>query len=139
MCVLRAYGKHFDVDTYMKKSKLQPCLIYHRGEHKLKKTNPKKYKWPDSGINVPVSNASFENFRRQVKDAIKFLIKNKSEIKKLTNFKGVEGVQLDFPVSHDQEKYIQEYFFPAELIVLASALSLGLGISEYPESNEKHT
>ena len=88
MCVLRAYGKNFDVDTYMTKSRLEPCLVYHRGEPK-KRT--KKYKWTTSGIHVPVSNTSFENFRRQVRDAIKFLINNKSEIKKLTKFKGVEG------------------------------------------------
>ena len=88
MCVLRAYGKNFDVDTYMTKSRLEPCLVYHRGEPK-KRT--KKYKWTTSGIHVPVSNTSFENFRRQVRDAIKFLINNKAEIKKLTKFKGVEG------------------------------------------------
>ena len=133
MCVLRAYGKQFDVDTCMSKSKLKPCLVYHRGEPK---TKTKKYRWSDSGINVPVSNAAYENFRRQVKDAIQFLIKNKEEIKKLKKFKGVDGVQLDFPVAHDHNKFIQEYFFPAELIAIAATLSLGLGISEYPESNE---
>ncbi len=139
MCVLRAAGRHFDVDAYMMKSKLQPCLIYHRGEPKLKKTTPKKYKWPDSGINVVVSNASFENFRRQIRDAIQFLIKNKTEIRKLIKYKGVEGVELDFPTSYDPSKWIQDYFFPAELIALASQLGLELRISEYPESNEKTT
>lgn len=136
MCTLRASGKHFDVDAFLKKSKLQPCLVYHRGEPKSQ-ANPKKYKWPDFGINVPVSNASFENFRRQIRDAIQFLTKNKTEIRKLINFKGVEGVELDFPTSHDRDKFIQDYFFPAELIALACQLGLELRISEYPESNEK--
>jgi hypothetical protein len=138
MCVLRAAGKHFDVDTFLRKSKLQPCLVYHRGEPKSH-ANPKKYKWTVSGINVPVSNASFKNFRRQVRDAIQFLIINKAEIRKLFKFDGVEGVELDFPTSHDSDKFLQEYFFPTELIALASQLGLELRISEYPESNEKTT
>jgi len=139
MCVLRAYGKHFNVDAYMEKSKLKPCLVYHKGEVKNPKPIKRIYKWPESGINVVVSNASFENFRRQIRDAIKFLIKNKSEIKKLRKFKGVEGIQLNFPTSHDRDQFIQEYFLPAELIALASELGLGLAISEYPESNENNT
>lgn len=134
MCVLRAYGKHFDVDAFMEKSKLQPCVVYHRGERRTK-----KYKWTTSGINVPVSNASFENFRRQVKDAIQFLIKNKAEIRRLNKFKDVEGVELDFPTSHDSAQFYQDYFFPAELIALAFQLRLELRISEYPESSEKAT
>ncbi len=139
MCVLRASGKHFDVDAYMMKSKLKPCLVYHRGEPILKKTNPKKYKWAGSGINVVVSNASFENFRRQIRDAIQFLIKNRTEIRKLIKYEGVEGVELDFPTSHNSQKFYQDYFFPAELIALASQLGLELRISEYPEANEKAT
>ena len=136
MCTLRAAGKHFDVDSYMKKSTLKPCVVYHRGEPK---TKTKKYKWTASGINVPVSNASFENFRRQIRDAIQFLIKNKTEIKKLRKYKGVEAVELDFPASHDSGKYIQDYFFPATLIALAYQLGVELRVSEYPESNEKNT
>jgi hypothetical protein len=138
MCVLRASGKHFDVDTFLKKSKLKPCLVYHRGEPKSQ-VKPKKYKWPDSGINVPVGNASFENYRRQIRDAIQFLIKNKTEIKKLSKFPGVESVALDFPTSHDRNKFIQDYFIPTELIALSCQLGVELRISEYPEPNEKTT
>ncbi len=137
MCVLRAAGKHFDVDACMMKSKLQPCLVYHKGEAKNPKSTKKIYKWPDSGINVVVSNASFENFRRQIRDAIQFLIKNKTEIRKLVKFEGVDGVELDFPTSYNPEQFIQDYFFPSELIALASQLGLELRLSEYPESNEK--
>jgi hypothetical protein len=136
MCLLRASGKHFDVDAFIKKYKLQPCLVYHRGEPKSQ-SKPKKYKWPDSGINVPVSNASFENYRRQIRDAIQFLINNKTEIKKLIKFKGVESVEIDFPTSNDRNKFIQDYFIPAELITLACQLGLELRISEYPGPDEK--
>lgn len=138
MCTLRAGGKHFDVDAFLINSKLQPCLVYHRGEPKSK-NNPKKYKWTSSGINVPVSNASFENFRRQIRDAIKFLTKNKIELIKLIKCKGIDGAELDFPASHDRDKFIQDYFFPAELITLACQMGLELRISEYPDSDEKTT
>jgi hypothetical protein len=139
MCTLRASGKYFDVDSFVKKSKLKPCLVYHTREAKNPKPIKKIYKWPDSGVNVPVSNASFQNYRRQIRDAIKFLIKNKTEIRKLINFKGVESVELDFPTSHDRNNFIQDYFLPAELIALACQLGLELRISEYPESDEKPT
>ena len=135
MCTLRAYGKQFDVDAFVKKSKLKPCVVYHRGEPKSK-TNPNKSKWTASGINVPVSDAEFDNFKQQINDAIQFLTKNKEEIRKFINIKEVEGLELDFPTSHNRDKFIQNYLFPTELIALAFQLGLELKISEYPESDE---
>jgi len=136
MCVLRVAGKHFDVDAFIKKSKLEPCNVYHRGEPALR-TKPRKYKCSQSGFTVSVSNASWKNFRRQIGDAIQFLTKNKAEISRLKKFAGVEAVVLDFPTFYNEKKLMQAYDFPVELIALAYQLRIGLWISEYPDPESK--
>ena len=133
-CVLRASGKQFDVDAFLKKSKLDPCAVFRRGEPKSK-INPKSKKNTYSGINVPVSNASFDNLRRQIKDATTFLLNNKAEIRKLTKFKGVEGVGLDFGI-RKRDTFTQSDEFPAELIAVAGSLGLSIMLSQYPISDE---
>ena len=133
-CVLRASGKQFDVDAFLKKSKLDPCAVYRRGEPKSKR-KPKGKKSTHSGINVPVSNASFDNLKRQIKDATKFLLENKSEIRKLTKFKGVEGIELDFAI-RKRDTFTQSDEFPAELITIAGSLGLSINLSQYPISDE---
>jgi hypothetical protein len=135
-CVLRASGKHFDVDNFLKKSKLQPCAIFRRGEPKFK-NKPKGKKRTSSGLNIPVSNAAMTNFRRQVKDAIQFISKNKKEIGKLIKAKGIEGVELDFGTSRDEKTFVQEFSFPVELTALASSLGLEVRLSSYPVSDDK--
>ena len=135
-CTLRAGGKYFDVDSFLSKSKLRPAAIFRRGEPRASH-NPKSKKLAHSGINVGVSNASFENFTRQIRDAIQFLIKNKTEIQKLTRYKGVEGVELDFATARERDTFLQEYIFPAELIALACKLGLEIRLSAYPPSAEK--
>jgi hypothetical protein len=86
-CALRAAGKYFEPDDFLKRSSLKPLAIFRRGEPKSKK-NPRR-KNIQSSINIAVSNASFDNINRQVRDAISFLAKNKTEIKRLLRFKGV--------------------------------------------------
>jgi len=134
-CTLRAGGKHFDVDVFLSKSKLKADAIFRKGEPRASH-NPKSKKRTHSGINVSVSNASFGNFKRQISDAMQFLIKNKTEIVKLVRCKGVEGVELDFATARKRDAFLQEYVFPAELIALASKLSLDIRLSAYPPADE---
>ncbi len=135
-CVLRASGKNFDVDSFLKKSKLQPCAVFRRGEPKFM-NKPKGKKRTMSGLNIPVSNAAMTNFRKQVKDAIQFMSKNKKEIRKLINAKGIDGTELDFGTSRDEHTFLQEFVFPIELTVLASSLGLEVRLSSYPVSDDK--
>lgn len=134
-CTLRAGGKHFDVDGFLSKSKLKPCAIFRRGEPRSSH-DAKSKKRTHSGINIPVSNASLDNFRRQIRDAVQFLIKNKAEIRKLTQFKGVEGVELDFGTSRKEDTFILEFLFPAELTALSGNLGVEIRLSSYPVSDD---
>ncbi len=134
-CVLRAAGKYFDTDAFLKKSKLRPLAVFRRGEPKSK-SNPRR-KNIQSSVNIAVSNASFDNIKRQVKDASSFLAVNKTEIKRLLRFKGVEGVELDFAI-YKNDAFLQEVEFPAELIALAARLGLSVKLSQYSKPiNEK--
>jgi len=126
--MLRASGKNFGVDTFLKKTNLKASAVFRRGEPKSV-NNPRKV-YLRSGVNIVVSNASFDNIRKQVKDAIRFLEKNKAEIKRLMKFKGIEGAELDFGASK-KDQFIQEVEFPSELIVLASSLGLSIKLSQY--------
>ncbi len=133
-CVLRAAGKDFDVDAFLAKSKLSPCAVFRKGQPKG--SDPKSKKLRYSAININVSNASFKNFKKQVKDAIKFLEENNTEIKRLARTKGLDGTpELDFGVEH-QNVFVQSDCFPAELVSLAGKLGLGLMLSQYPVSDE---
>lgn len=127
-CVLRAAGKYFDADAFLKKSKFKPLAVFCRGEPKSK-YNPCRINI-ESNINIAVSNASFGNMKRQIRDAISFLTKNKTEIQRLMRFKGIEGAELDF-ACHKNEKFLQEVEFPPELIELAASLSLSIKLSQY--------
>jgi hypothetical protein len=127
-CVLRAAGKDFDVDAFLKKSNLEALAVFRRGEPKSR-NNPRRIN-RQSSVNIEVSNASFDNVKRQVKDTINFLTENKTEIQRLLKFKGVEGAELDF-ASNKNDQFLQEVEFPSELLALASSLCLSIKLSQY--------
>ena len=136
-CVLRALGKQFHVDEFMVKSKLSPCAIFRKGE--LIGSGPKGKKHNRSGVNIEVSTASFDNLKRQIKDAIKFLIKSKTEIRKLAGAEGLDGPpELDFGI-RKRDSFTQSDCFPSELITLAGGLGLSIRVSQYPIDDEEKT
>jgi len=133
-CVLRVSGKYFDVDAFLKKSNLAALAVFRLGEPKSM-NNPRRRNL-QSSVNIDVSKASFDNVKRQVKDAIIFLTDNKTEIKRLMKFKGVEGAELDF-ATQKHDTFLQEVEFPSELIALAGSLGLSIKLSQYPEPKDE--
>jgi hypothetical protein len=129
-CILRAGGKKFDVDKFLKVTKLKPCNVFRKGEPKFR-LEPKRGKILSSGINIQASGASFRDFNRQVKESIVFLKKNKNEIMKLAAFPGLgHYLELDFSVS-TRDVYIQSDNFPPELIKVAGELGLSITLTRY--------
>jgi len=127
-CVLRAGGKEFDVDEFIKGTTLLPCAVFRKGEL----IGSKNLKCSGSGLNIEISTASFDNFEKQIKDAVKFLEKNKREITKLVNAEGLDGPpELDFAVNKS-DAFTLSYCFPADLVALAGSMGLGIRISQYP-------
>ena len=127
-CVLRAGGKEFDVDEFIKGTTLLPCAVFRKGEL----IGSKNLKCSVSGLNIEISSASFDNFDKQIKDAVKFLKENKREITKLIKAEGLDGTpELDFAVNRS-DAFTLSYCFPADLVALVGSMGLGIRISQYP-------
>ena len=97
-CVLRATGLDFQPNEFCAESPLAPCHIHRQGEPKFR-TRPNGPKIQKGGLNVVVSEASFDEFETQVQDAISFLQTNFKEVQRLCTFPGVESVGLDFGIA----------------------------------------
>jgi hypothetical protein len=126
-CVLRATGDNFQVEKFLEVSTFAPCNVFHKGERKAKNCI-----WRSSGITVVVSDASGDDFARQVGDAIRFLRENQEELSRLRSFDGLEGIELDFGV-YRTDGFLQSSVFPAELIALTGNLGIGMELSIYGE------
>jgi len=135
--MLRAGGKNFDVDAFLKECPWEPARVWHRGKPAFPRSQPKGRKNKDSGFNVTVSDAGFDEINQQIKDATAFLEdeENMVVIKALRAYPGVEGANLDFGVELPDPKEcpIQYYVFPPKLARLAGKLSLHLEFSLYPK------
>ena len=129
-CVLRASGKQFDVDEYLRKSPFTDYHVYRRGEPRFS-TKPRGEKNRITGINIVISNRSFDSLNRQIRAAISFLEENRTKITRLVRFTGLDGPPVldfginkrDFPGQFDR--------FSAELVSLAGKLGLAIELSQY--------
>ncbi len=129
-CVLRVSGKYFDARAYAQRSRLPIVTVHVRGEPRLPRTKPNGDKYKSSSVTIDVSGAQFENVKRQIRDAIKFLAEHRSILRGLRRVVGVETITLDFGVS-DRSVAAQFDYFPPELITAAGSLGIGLEISRY--------
>jgi len=132
--VLRASGKIFDVDAFLRKSKLKPYLVYHKGERRFKRMGKKK-RQRESGLCLNTTDSGFDDFPRQVRQTISFLKRNQNELKKLTAFSGVDAV-IDFGFAR-RETVVQCDLLPAELVRLAGSIGLAIEMSLYPPTKTK--
>jgi hypothetical protein len=129
-CVLRAAGKRLDIDKYLKKSTFTNYNIYRKGAPRF--TNkPKGKKNKTAGINIPISNGSFDNLNRQIISAIRFLNKHRTEIKRLVRFEGLDGAPvLDFGIN--KRNFPGQFDrFSSEIVSLAGKLGLAIELSQY--------
>ncbi len=120
-CVLRVWGKSFDVDAFLKASSFKPLTIWHTGESQLPASNPAGRRQQHSGMHISVSEREFSDLSGQIKDAISFLQTYHGELLRLK----------DFPVE-DRDAAVQCDSFPPELLVLLGNLRIMLAISRYP-------
>jgi len=116
------------VDRFLEESSLTPYDVYRKGELRLV-TNQQLHE--SSGLKVEVSNAEFEDWQKQVADAISFLKQNRKELERLCRFPGVEGACLDFALSK-RDVFCQQDTLPAELLYLAGSIGLDISLSQFP-------
>lgn len=107
------------------------CKVFHQGESRFK-TQPKG-KVAQSGFNAKVSSEDAGNLAGQIKDALTFLQEYEKEIKRLVDFPGVEGVELDFAIEQ-RDVFVQSDRFPPKLLLLCGQLGVELTVSRYMQS-----
>ena len=125
-CVLRAIGREFDVDEFLKDTPLPRDVVFHRGE--LRGPGEGAGKRSASGFNAPVSEAGLDDLDTQVQDASQFLRVHEDELRRLGGFPGVEEVCLDFGIAR-RDVPAQSDVFPADLLWQAGALDIDLVVT----------
>jgi hypothetical protein len=138
MCMLRASGRTFRVDRFLAGSRLKPTSVYRRGEPRSR-LRPRGPKNRSSGFGVSVSDAAWSKLDCQVADALRFLRKNRAELRRLAKFKGVESLEMDFPLDLriGPEIAVQGDLFPAAFVREAGRIGLGLAFTTYPAPNPR--
>jgi hypothetical protein len=91
----------------------------------------------DSGACIMVSNADFDEFDLQVRDAIAFLELHGSLVAKASCFPGVEHAVFDFAVELREVHFSKSSYLPPRLIQLAAVAGIGVEISHYACSDDE--
>ena len=111
---LRAIGGDFDVDAFVGGCTLPVYHLYRRGEP-LSPTHPDGWWNRRSGVCLLVSDAPFNQFAKQVTDALTFLRAESEQVRRLCQWPGVEGVTLEFSIAR-REVAAQANNLPVELV-----------------------
>lgn len=101
----------------------------------LSKVSLEPYRVEDDAAHFDVSEADFNNFQAQVKDAIVFLQLHKEDVKLLLREPNASGA-LDFAIEW-RNVAAQFDSFPAALVREAGSLGLALELSHYPISEDR--
>ena len=128
-CVLRAIGTAFDVDAYLKSSRLVASIVFRRGEPRTP-GQPEGPRRTASGLNVAVSDANVDDLAAQVRDALRFLREHEDDLRRLGSCPGMEEVCLDFALRR-RDVVAQSDLFPADLLWQAGALDIDLVVTHY--------
>jgi len=130
MCTLRASGRDFSVDDFLKGSSMIPDSVYYRGQPR----RPAGSVSSASGANFGVSDSPWSDLPAQVRDAEAFLVQNREELRRLSEWPNLEDLVLDFPVelrADGQQIVAQSDRLPASLIQLASEFGIAIEITTY--------
>jgi hypothetical protein len=124
-CCLTANGTDFQVDAYMLQTKLTDIELGRKGDLTSRRRRLKK-----SVVSIQVSDGDFSNFAQQARDAVTYLSKNLSEVKKLAKYRGVDEAYLSFAIEQQDEIAVFTYF-PPDLLVLAGKIGLGINLCQF--------
>ncbi len=126
---MRAIGREFDVDAFLKGSPLDATAVFHRGEPR----GPAATAGPQrsaSGFSVAVSTGDTDDLSEQLGAATCFLAEHEDELRRLGSYPGVEEVCLDLALPR-RNVTVQSELFPAELLWRAGALDIDLMVTHY--------
>jgi hypothetical protein len=131
-CVLRAYGRNFNVDRFLETSRMSPDAVWRSGESLMGRVLRRR---PTSGFTIEITGPLWTNPTAQIAATITFLKKYRSEIRRLVAFRGIEKVFCDFGVKRDAKAMMQGILFDANLTRVAGELGIGLKATYYAISS----
>lgn len=134
-CMLRAIGRDFDADAFLSDSQFSGATAFHRG----KPQGPSHSNGDErsaSGFTLCVSEAELGDLAEQVREATAFLREQEEELRRLSQFPGLEEVCLDFGIPR-QDVAAQIHVFPAELLWQAGALDIDLVVTHYTVQDDQ--
>ncbi|CAM3184801.1 hypothetical protein [Flavobacterium frigoris] len=140
-CILRIEGENFKVHEFIAETGLEPYIAFIKGDKLgFKRRGIDIYEI--NGCSFELSNADFDNFDLQKKDALEFLEKNLEKLKLLFKF-GLENSEIpiiDFGIFTRMYDYqIQSDYLEPKLLKLAGELNFGIEISQYIKSEDEET
>ncbi len=129
-CILRIFGRNFEVDEFLKITGLIPIRIYRKGEQaRFTESGVQE----DSGCNIKISSADFDEFERQKEDALKFLTDQFEQVELFKKYQG-ESADIDFGIRTrfiEEDVYTHTDFLPPELLLVTGKLGIGIALSYY--------
>jgi hypothetical protein len=139
-CVLRIEGEFFNVGQFLRSTNLKPYEKHIKGANlKIKKNDKSIHK--TSGCSFDLSDADFNRFDLQKKDAIRFLKDNFDKLKDIYSF-GLtkkENPIIDFAIETRMNDVGAQFdYFEPELIKLVGKLDFGIEISQYHPASDRN-
>ena len=102
----------------------------------LSKISLEPFRVENGAAHFDVSEADFDDFKTQIKDAIAFLQSHRADVQLMLSDSEANGV-LDFAIEW-RDVAVQFDNFPAALVREAGGLGLELELSHYPASEERN-
>jgi hypothetical protein len=137
-CILRAFGKDFDVDAFIATSTLLVDTLWRKGERRFPMSLTNVALNETSGLRLLASNAEFSELSKQIDESIVYLRTNHDALKSLGFAAGVDGAVLDFGAEIYPPGW-SSFIFPPALLSLAGSANVSLGLSVYPTDDEEDT
>ena len=133
MCVLHVRSKEDSLRAIVNNSKMPINQSHEKGDKKTKAKNSPLFE--DFGFSCKVSDKEWDNLPGQIEDTIAFLTKHEQELASLFTSHSIDCIWLDFPYycRHSRTVFVQCDFLPAELLLKAGNLNIGIELSLYPQ------
>lgn len=124
--VLRVSGSKAGVQRFLKESSWKPIIVFWKGKPKFESS---KRLSATNGFNHSVSNASGSRLDLQIRDAKKFLVRERAATKLLKRLK--LHSTLDFGVEATSDAPAKFYRFDLRLLSQLSEAGIDLELSNY--------
>lgn len=135
-CILMVAGSRFAPAAFLATSAFRPYKVWRCGEPVAPVGPRSQVQHVAGGFCCDVSEADGD-LARQVRDAIDFLIHNRSEFLKLARDETVEVCQLDFGIESRLNRdgiAVHGEYLPVDFVRLVGEFSVAVALSIYPQT-----